>query len=91
MDRARVRALVIVASGLFAVLPSAPVNTPVTAPNNPEKSMTDSGRGEQSFFKEQVRFLYVPDEFVARGDAAYGWGKDLTKDERLSPTSWASR
>jgi hypothetical protein len=55
MDRARVRALVIVVSGLFAVLPSAPVNTPVTAPNKPEKSTTDPGYLEQSFFKEQVK------------------------------------
>jgi hypothetical protein len=51
--------------------------------------MTDSGRGEQSFFKEQVKFLY-PDEFVARG-MRHMAGARLTKDERLSPTSWASR
>jgi hypothetical protein len=92
MDRARVRALVIVVSGLSAVLPSAPVNTSLTAPNKPEKSTTDPGYLEQSFFEEQVKFLYVcvPDEFVAEG-MRHMSGQDLTKDERLSPTSWASR
>lgn len=70
MDRAWVRALAIGLSGLIFV-PFASTNAVASKPAGAQKSTTDPGWWEQWVIAEQVQFLYVPDHFVAGGDAAY--------------------
>jgi hypothetical protein len=70
MDRAWVRTLAIGVTGLIVVL-SAPTSVSASKPSSAQKSATDAGWWEQWVVAKQVQFLYVPDHFVAGGDAAY--------------------
>jgi hypothetical protein len=80
MDRAWVRTLALgLSSSIIALLVST--NAEGSKPASAQKSTTDPGWWEQWVVARRVQFLYVPDHFVAGGDAAYVKVKGVTNGQ----------
>jgi hypothetical protein len=80
MQRALVRAVVPVLTGLILVLSAHPMGF-ATLPNRAQLLSDPPYQGwwEQWIVKDRVRFLYNPNDFVAGADVAYVEVEDLTR------------